>query len=217
MRILSRSLPALVLGTLLGTAPVAGQEVMSGTFQWFVGAHGGVTIFETAAQTQGGIPMGGGHMLITAKRTGLLLAVEEGFGSSELAAYADPSAPGGLQQVGFNDIRKYSAVIIGYPFRSHVTPFFGIGYGFMHLHNPFPISPADPDLAKAVAEDLGSFGFGTFVAGLQFRVSGVAAFGMYQITTRPGSEKLLTGPTHTLSGGLRFSLGRSREGTHGGH
>ncbi len=217
MRILSRSLLALALGALLGTTSLAGQDGSSGTFQWFVGAHGGVTVYETDAQTQGGIPMAGGHMLITAKRTGLLLSVEEGFGSDERAAYTDATAPAGVQQVGFNDIRKYSAVIIGYPFRSAVTPFFGVGFGFMHLHNPFPIGAADPDLAKAIAEDFGSFGFGTFVGGLQFRVGGVAAFGMYQITTRPGEEKLIKGPTHTFSGGLRFSLGGSREGTRSGH
>lgn len=217
MRTLSRSLLPLALGALLGTASLAGQDGSSGTFQWFVGAHGGVTIYETDAQTQGGIPMGGGHMLITAKRTGLLLSVEEGFGSDERAAYADPTAPAGIQQVAFNDIRKYSAVIIGYPFRSNVTPFFGVGFGFMHVHNAFPLAAANPEEAFAITEDRGSFGFGTFVGGLQFRVGGVAAFGMYQITTRPGGEKLITGPTHTFSGGLRFSLGGSREGTRAGH
>ena len=50
------------------------------------------------------------------------------------------------------------------------------------------------------------------------------AFGQYQITTSPGNGvvadaddnavafgRLLTGPTHTFTGGLRFGLGGARE------
>ena len=50
------------------------------------------------------------------------------------------------------------------------------------------------------------------------------AFGQYQITTSPGNSRssdddgnpvafgrLLTGPTHTFTGGLRFGLGGARE------
>ena len=53
-------------------------------------------------------------------------------------------------------------------------------------------------------------------AGIQFQLGRIGAFGMYQITTSPKDGKLLSGPTHTFSGGLRFSLGGSKEGVAGG-
>ena len=42
------------------------------------------------------------------------------------------------------------------------------------------------------------------------------AFGQYQITTSPSAGHLLRGPSHTIGGGLRFSLGGSKEGVRGG-
>jgi hypothetical protein len=39
---------------------------------------------------------------------------------------------------------------------------------------------------------------------------------MYQITSSPSRDKLLSGPTHNLTAGLRFSLGTAKEGITGG-
>lgn len=188
-------------------------------FSWYLGAHGGVMLFETPRQTSSGIPVAGGHLLITAKRTALLLSIEEGIGSDEQSSYLDPTAPGGVRNVNFNDIRKYSAVLMVYPFKSPAQPFFGVGYGLMHLHNPWPLATlttAEKATADSIATERGSSGFGTFVAGLQLQAGGIALFGMYQITSSPDEGKLLEGPTHTLSGGLRFSLGSAKEGITGG-
>jgi hypothetical protein len=188
-------------------------------FSWYLGAHGGVMLFETPRQTSSGIPVAGGNLLITAKRTALLLSVEEGIGSDEQSSYLDPTAPTGVRNVNFNDIRKYSAVLMVYPFRSPAQPFFGVGYGLIHLHNPWPLATltvAEKATADSIATERGSSGFGTFVAGLQLQAGGVALFGMYQITTSPEEGKLLEGPTHTLTAGLRFSLGSAKEGITGG-
>jgi hypothetical protein len=38
---------------------------------------------------------------------------------------------------------------------------------------------------------------------------------MYQITTSQSREKLISGPTHNLTAGLRFSLGSAKEGITG--
>jgi hypothetical protein len=188
-------------------------------FSWYLGAHGGVMIFETPRQTSTGIPVVGGHFLITAKRTALLLAVEEGIGSDEQSSYLDPTAPSGVRNVNFNDIRKYSFVLMLYPFKSPAQPFFGLGYGLIHLHNPWPLATlttAEKATADSIATERGSSGFGTFVAGLQLQAGGIALFGMCQITTSPEDGKLLEGPTHTLSAGLRFSLGSAKESITGG-
>jgi hypothetical protein len=95
--------------------------------------------------------------------------------------------------------------------------------------NPTPTgtfaTPADIAQAQADARDLGTQGFLTGVAGLQFKVGRLVAFGQYQITSSPGNEtlasgasgRLFVGSTHTFSGGLRISLGSARETTRAGY
>jgi hypothetical protein len=39
----------------------------------------------------------------------------------------------------------------------------------------------------------------------------LAVFGQYQISTGPGSNKLLVGANHTIMGGIRLSLGSSKD------
>jgi hypothetical protein len=133
-----------------------------------------------------------------------------------VSAYNDLS---GTQTVTFNDIRKYSAVLMAFPIRAAVQPYLGVGWGIMHT-----VSPQTTGGFQSDAEDLGSSGFGTFLGGVTFQVGRLMAFGQYQITTSPGqgsvtdqtgavvaSGRLLQGPTHTFSGGLRFGLGSSKE------
>jgi hypothetical protein len=188
-------------------------------FSWYLGASGGVMMFETPRQESGGIPVAGANVMITAKRTALMLSIEEGFGSDEMTSFVDPTAPGGVRDVTFNDIRKYSAILLAYPLKSHAQPFIGVGFGLLHLHNPQAqntVTIAEKAALDDSASARGSTGFGTLVAGVQLQVSGVAVYGMYQITTSPQRDKLLSGPTHNLTAGIRFSLGSAKEGISGG-
>ena len=218
MRMLSRSIPVAALALSLGALPAAAQEPGSDNFQWYVGGQGGVMFFDTPTQDRTGIPTFGGQTLIVAKRTGLLLSVEEGVGSDETSSYSDLS---GTQTVTFNDIRKYSAVLMAFPIRAAAQPYLGVGYGIMHTVSPTPVNTT---AFQSDAEQLGSTGFGTFLAGITFQVGRFMAFGQYQVTTSPGNDvvedgngqpvafgRLLSGPTHTFSGGLRFGLGSARE------
>ena len=231
MRKVTLSIPVAVLALCLGAANLSAQQPGNGTFQWYVGGHGGILNFGTSAQGRSTVPMGGAHLLITARRTGLLLSVEQGFGSNEPGAYTVQviDSLGALVSqdavvASFNYIRKYSAMLMAFPIRGPATPFFGLGVGVIHTggHNP------DDDFTKA----MGSSGFGSLVGGLNFRVSRFSAFGQYQITTEPGVRRasttfsdgskivafgsLLTGPTHTFSAGLRFNLGNAKERSIGG-
>ncbi len=56
----------------------------------------------------------------------------------------------------------------------------------------------------------------SFLAGVQFRVGRLAAFGQYQIQTAPRAGDLLRGTGQSIMGGLRFSLGSAREDVKGG-
>jgi hypothetical protein len=165
--------------------------------------------------------MGGAHLLVTARRTGLLLSVEEGFGSNETSTYTD--GVGATQVVTFDNIRKYSATLMAFPLRIPIQPYFGLGVGLLHV-----VSPSGSAEGSTAPNELGSTGFGSVIGGVQFKLARFVAFGQYQITTAPsiqrssgfgadvGTGRLLEGPTHTFSAGLRIGLGNARERATGG-
>ena len=125
--------------------------------------------------------------MITARRTGLLLAVEQGFGSNEQGVYTMQGfdATGVLvdqQSIGvtFQSMRKYSATLIALPIKGPASPYFGIGVGILHTTGHTP----DDNITRA----MGSTGFGSLIGGLNFKVSRFSAFGQYQITTGPSQQ-----------------------------
>lgn len=216
MRMLGRTAAVLGLACLAQAPSLSAQSIIGfESFKWYFGGQAGFTVFETPAQTRGGIFTAGGHMLVTARRTGLLLAVEEGIKTNQVSSFPDATAPGGVRQVVFNDLRKYSATILAFPFKTIAQPYLGIGFGLMQTVKEYPsgtfASQAARDAATATAHELGSYSFANFTGGVQIRVSEFAIFGQYQITTAR-SGRLLTGPTHAFTGGLRISLGDAREG-----
>jgi hypothetical protein len=226
MRMVTRIFPVAALALGLGTAQLQAQQPGNGAFQWYIGGQGGVMNFETPLEGHITKPMGGVHLLVTARRTGLLLSVEQAFGSDQLASYnvALVDSSGVVSSstevpVTWNSLRKYSAMLMAFPIKGPMTPYFGVGVGIMHTvgHNPDDFD----------ARSIGSSGFGSLVGGLNFRVSHLSAFGQYQITTGSAvqfiehagtdgnsvisSGNLFRGPTHTFSAGLRFGLGNARE------
>jgi hypothetical protein len=198
MRKVTLSIPVAVLALCLGAAQLPAQQPGSGNLQWYIGGQGGVLNFQTIEGRQT-VPLGGAHLLVTARRTGLLLSVEQGFGSSEQGVYTMQSfdAQGVLvdQQsiaVTFKAMRKYSATLIALPIKGPASPFFGVGVGILHTTGHTP----DDNITKA----MGSTGFGSLVGGLNFRVSRFSAFGQYQITTGPSQQAL----SRTFSDGSRL-------------
>lgn len=220
MRMLGRTASVLGLACLAQVTAVSAQTTGFETFKWYLGGQAGATVFETPAQTRGGIVTGGAHILITAKRTGLLLSVDQGFSQGETSSMAvdstDVLAVGGRRLVKFNDFRKYTLALLAFPFKSVAQPYFGVGVGYLHTVTEFPqgtfATTADAEAASAQADRLGGYGFGTAIGGVQVRVSRFMLFGQYQITSGASSGKLLKGPTHAFLGGLRIGLGSAREG-----
>jgi hypothetical protein len=233
MRVVTFSIPVAALALCLGAAQLPAQQPGNGTFQWYIGGSGGILNFETASQGHTTIPLGGAQLLITARRTGLLLSVEQAFGSDELASYTfqEIDSSGTVVSstavpVAFDYLRKYSATLVAFPIKGPITPYFGIGVGIMHTQGH-----SDPN--DGFAKAIGSSAFASLVGGLNFRVGPLSAFGQYQITTGPSEQvfattieetkttlvnfgHLVEGPTHTLTAGLRFSLGNARERAGGG-
>ncbi len=243
MRMVIRSLSTAVLALCAAAAQSqAQQHAGSGTFQWYVGGHGGVMSFRTAVQGRELMPVAGGQILITAKRTGLLLSVDQGFGSDEptttLFTIRDSTGVASQPMVmgwTFQGFRKYSAMLMAFPVRNpNVQPFLGIGGGIMHTTG----NSGGPFADGSVENHLSSSGFLSAAGGLEFRVGPFGAFGMYQITTKQGYKQIETvlqrdqsgkaistradygewtlGATHTVTAGLRIGLGSAREDVRAG-
>jgi hypothetical protein len=217
MRKVTLRFPVVALALCLGAAQLEAQQPGNGDFQWYIGGQGGLLSFRTPSQTRGTIPVFGGNVLITAKRTGLMISVEEALGSDELSSYVDGT--NSTQFVQFDNIRKYSAMLMAFPLRIPIQPYMGVGFGIIHAVKPSPVAGGTTEAAN----ELGSSGFGSFLGGVQFKVARFVGFGQYQITTSPsierssgfgarvGTGRLLEGPTHTFSAGLRIGLGSARE------
>lgn len=242
MRIVKQSLALAILGSLLVSAGAAAQQGGTGAFKWYVGGHGGVTSFRTVPDGRDLMPVAGAHLLVTAKRTGLLLSVDQGFGSDhstqtffQVLDSTNAVTSSGTRSWTFSGVRRYSAVLVAYPVRNpNIQPYVGIGGGIMHTTNNSPGPFAD----GSVETELSSAGFGTALAGLEFRLGPFSAFGQYQVTTKQGFKRLTTvlqsdatgrtlfseidygewtqGAFHILTGGLRFSLGSARDGVRSG-
>lgn len=221
MSLLSRSIPIIAFALALGAQDALAQDpTQSNDYRWFIGGQAGAFIYRTPTQTRGAIPMAGGHILIKARRGALFIAVEEAFKSGQQSSYTDYSAGGGSQPVSFSDIRRYTFGLMVFPVRGHMQPFFGVGGGILQVVSPDPLAGGSPSLAA----EIGSSGFAALMGGLQFRVAGVSAFGQYQLQSAPGYQaviddagtvhaegRLVSGAVHTFTGGVRVSLGRSRE------
>jgi hypothetical protein len=238
MRILKQSLTLLGLGSLLAAGSLAAQTGGgTGTFKWYVGGHGGITSFRSGITGREFMPAAGGHLLVTAKRTGLLLSVDQSFGSTQQSAtmYTIRDSVDNITEVSFvpwtfKGVRRYSAMLLAYPIRNqNIQPFIGVGGGIMHTTSNSP----GPFAGGRVENALSSSGFAAAMVGLEFRVGPFSAFGQYQVTTKQGYQQITTvlrvdssnepletrtdegewtlGAFHTLTGGLRFSLGNARE------
>lgn len=216
----TRILSLLTLAALLSAPRLTAQGKSAGTdaFKWYIGPHAGVLIFETQNQTRGTAFLVGGHVLVTGKRTGLMLSVEEGISTNQVSSVADATGPAGRRTVTFNDLRKYSAVMMAFPGRRW---FIGIGFGILQTAKEYPdqtglLTPADVAAAASAARSAGSYGFGSVAGGFQWQSGRIGVFVQGQVTTAPNSTKLLVGPTLGVTGGLRLSLGGAREGITGG-
>lgn len=218
MSVLTRSMTLGVLALGLGAAAVSAQDKprSNASFRWYLGAQGGVYNFQTTSQTRGWLPSVGGNLMVVARKTGLLLQVDEVIGSDETGVYPDSLAPGGQRTASFNDIRRYSAHLFVMPFRWNVEPYFGVGGGIAHAVNVQPLgtaglAPGELDAVFDEAADRSSFAFVSFLAGVQLRAGPVVVFGQYEANSAPDRGNVFTGASHNMKAGVRFNLGRSRE------
>lgn len=211
-------LGAAFAGLLVLSAPVSAQR--DDSFKWYIGGQGGMLGFETPIQTRSWSPSVGGHLLIVAKRSGLILSVDEALGKSETSGFGQSVANNGVREVSFDRIRKYTAVLTAFPVPGNTQPYVGLGFGLVQVIDPQPLgfftSPQHAAVTKADADERSTSGFLAAVLGIQTRVDRLVVFGQYQLHSAPAAGKLLRGSGHSVTGGIRVSLGSAKEGIKGG-
>ena len=225
MRTPSRVPFLLALATMVGAHVVQAQSSSSSSasvpvvrddrFKWFFGASAGALFFETQAQTRSGIPSVGAHVAVVSRRGGLMFGIDEAFGSDEPSAFLDPSDDFNQRPVTFDRIRRYSATLTAYPVRGSLEPYLGLGFGFTQVVSPQVGGVFNSQDAAATSEffakEVSADGFASLMAGVQFRLGRLAAFGQAQMNTPPAQEHILRGALYMITAGVRFSLGNAKQ------
>lgn len=215
-----------VLGSLGASyyyAPPQQGRGFNKDYQWYWGAQGGAFIYKTNAQGTVYDPIIGGHWMITARRTAMYLSYEQSaFLTDAPAIIADPASSSssvgpGFRDVTFNSLRRIMVGLVAYPSQKVIEPFAGGGFALMQVLNPIVdcstcVTQSELVGAQDRAEDAASKAFFFVMGGFQINYSTkLNVFGQY-VWTSASQGFLIEGATHTLQGGIRYSLGTSREG-----
>ncbi|MFI5210401.1 MAG: hypothetical protein ACHQ2E_08155 [Gemmatimonadales bacterium] len=215
MRLLSRSLLAVLPVLLASTGQASAQKQSDGT-RWYFGPQVGVMVFKTPIQSATSAITAGVQVHVSAHHTALTLAYDEAFRDNNQSQMLDPTAPSGVRNVAFNNVGRISASITAVPLDSHFQPYIGVGFGILLTVKNYPdltglTTGGEVAAAQDLANSAGSYGYGALVLGVQFKAGPVMVFGEGQVSSSPGIGKLLTGANYTLIGGIRISLGSAHE------
>jgi Outer membrane protein beta-barrel domain len=192
-------------------------------YQWYWGAQGGAFVYKTNVQPYYYDPMIGGHWLITAKRTALYVAYEQAvFLTDAEAVIFDPNSSAssvgpGFRDVTFHDVRRLMFGVLAFPAQKVIEPFAGGGFALMQVLNPTVDCSSGCTLsefseASDRAADAASKAFFWVMGGLQINYSTKLNVFAHYLITSAAQDFLIQGNTHTLQGGIRYSLGTSKEG-----
>ena len=192
-------------------------------FQWYWGAQGGAFVSKTNTQPLVYDPIVGGHWLITSRRTALYVAYEQAFFLTDAQAVIfDPNSSNSsvgpsFRDVSFKDMRRLMFGVLAFPAQKVIEPFGGGGFALMQVLNPVIDCSAGCTLSEATeasdrAHDASSRAFFWLMGGLQINYSSkLNVFAQYVLTSS-AANFLLESNTHTLQGGVRLSMGTSKEG-----
>lgn len=205
-----RALAACIVALTLAVAvPGTATAQRNDSYTWKLGIEVGSMLVQTRTQDSKVIPSAGASILIMARRAGLLVGVDEAFGTDERS-----------NLIVFNDVRRIQAVLMAFPVSAPLEPYFGIGGGILTVVGPRvdPVvqDPFQREALLASAQDAQSSGFLTALAGIQGRWNRLTAFAQVQIGSAPNEDKLLRGPLYTIHGGIRIGLGSAKEGVRAG-
>src|SRR5881296_460212 len=211
----------LAAGGRLPEAPRAGPtyEHRAGDWnhKWYWGGQGGVFVFKTNADGISLEPTFGGHWLITGKRTAMYVSYEQSFFLSDRhATFVEPTGAVTPGNVSFHDLRRIMVGVLAFPAQKRVEPFGGVGFAIMEAlsvqANCGSCTTASQfqELQDA-ADEAGSKAFFFWMGGIDVKQGRLALYGHYVLTSAARGF-IIQGTTHSFQGGIRYSLGTSKEG-----
>jgi len=182
--------------------------------QWFWGGQGGVMVMNTDEGVSAE-PVLGGHWLITRKRTAMYVAFEQVFSLNDRhATIVHPDGTVEPSNIAFKDIRRIMAGIVAYPVQKPVQPFGGAGFSIMEILHPAVTctgcTASDQQILEQATFSAATKAFFWLMGGIEARQGRLTLYGHY-ILQSGASGYLISGVTHTIQGGLRYSFGSSRE------
>ena len=211
MKPLSRvALVALLCAPL--ARPAAAQATGGHDYRWYWGAHAGAFIYRTNAQKFYADPIIGINWLITKKRGALYVGGEEAFFTSDATASVTDPATGTGYTVAFSKVRRIFAGLLAFPLQGHIEPIVGLGLSMNTVVDARANSPA----GQAAANDAGNKADAWVLGGVQINVGKLAVFGQYVVSTSANSW-LMIQEQHSIQGGVRYSLGKSKEDVQEAH
>jgi len=223
------SLALFALVVALVARPAAAQQQSNDrTHRWYWGAQAGGLLYQTNAQGYYIDPVIGGHWLITGKRSALYIGAEQVFFLTEgRATVVDRNSGTGLRDATFSQVRRLFAGILAFPLQKRIEPFVGGGFAIITVQNPTVdctgttpnsqcASVNDQAVAQSAVDDAGSKGFAWIMGGMQINMGKLAVYGHYMLTSA-AQGFLISGTTHAIQGGIRYSLGTSKEDVNTAH
>lgn len=221
MKPMSRlALSAMLLA--LAARPVAAQGSSDHSYQWYWGAQAGGLLYQTNAQGYFFDPVIGVHWLITAKRSALYMGADEAFFLTDArATIFDRNSATGLRDATFSRVRRLYMGLLAFPLQKRIEPFAGGGFVLMTITdavvdcsgttpNSQCATANDQFAAQSLVDDAGSKAAAWVMGGVQINFGKLAVYGQYMLTSG-ASGFLISGSTHSIQGGLRYSLGSSKE------
>src|SRR5438874_4560722 len=191
-------------------------------YQWYWGAQGGFLLSKTNTQPYVYDPIVGGHWLITSRRTALYVAYEKAlFLTDAQTVIFDPNSSNSsvgpdFRDVTFHDLRRIMFGVLAFPSQQVIEPCGGGGFVLMQVLNPL-VDCTGCTLSQAVEADdrvheASSRAFFWIMGGLQINYSSKLNVFAHYLMTSSAPNFLLQSNTHSLQGGIRYSLGTSKEG-----
>ena len=183
--------------------------------QWFWGADAGLLLLSTGVEGRAAEPTFGGHWLITARRVALYVGYDRAFFVSDRHSTI-PEPNGNLEpaNVAFSGLGRILVGLLAFPSQKAIQPFAGGGLGIMEASGMSVTctgcTPSDSTILAQEASTQSSQAFAWLMGGIDVRQGRLTLYGHYILTTN-NPNSFISGVTHTLQGGIRYSLGSSRE------
>jgi len=169
-------------------------------------------------------PTVGGHWLITGMQTAMYVGYDQAvfISPQQWFVVAAPNLGGTFK---FDGVRRVMAAVVAFPMQQRIEPFAGGGFAIMQARGVDTstagsclgcASSSDSSVVFAAANNQGTRAFVWIMGGIDINQGRLALFGHYILTSSSGNFAI-QGSTHTIQGGIRYSLGSAKEVLTEGH